>query len=188
MESPNLKLDGLYPDFAVRVRRIYEDVERTTQLKLKPTTLVRDVETQQKLYEKGRTLVKGVWQIVDKKLIVTKAPGGLSFHAYGLAVDSAWQGKYPYLENQTKAEFERLWRAYGGAVNAHGCKWGGDWNFNGVQDPDDFDRPHCELGYGLGVRKLLHLYSEGGRDAVWSTLDQIRGVPIASEWKPLSHS
>lgn len=178
-----LTLDDLYPDFKIRVLRIFEDVKRLTGREMRPTETVRPFQRQQELFEIGRVLKGDTWVIADTPpKIVTKAPPGMSLHAYGLAVDACFSGPDPYLGKLSKDKREATWRLYGTAIKGHGCRWGGDWNFNGIQDADDFDKPHCQLAYGLKITELLDLHTRGGIKAVWTAIDKVRGVPVASEW------
>lgn len=168
------RLNLLYPDFKNRVERILAAVQRDTGHVLFPTETLRTFERQQKLYEVGRVLRNGVWVVADKfkRETLTNAQPGMSFHAYGLAADLAWHGGDPYLEYlQPRDEAQRLWIAYGKAAKAEGCVWGGDWNGDGKIQPEDFDRPHCQISYGLAVSELFALHQKGGLAAVWKELD-----------------
>lgn len=173
-------LDALYPDLRVRARRVFEDVRLATRLEMRPTETLRPFARQQELFEKGRELQNGVWVIVDRAKVLTFSPPGMSRHAYGLAFDACFRGPDPYLEKHP--EGKEIWRIYGASAKAHGLRWGGDWNGNGVLDPNDFDRPHCEISYGLKLTECLALFSENGLPAVWGAIDKIRQVPVASEW------
>jgi hypothetical protein len=182
-EVTKVRLDQLYPDFKVRIIRVYNDVYARIHKTMKAIEALRSFERQEKLYAIGRAFVDGKWTLINPKAIVTKAPPGMSFHAYGLAVDSGFTGTDPYLVNMKRDEAEAYWWFYGQACQAHGCVWGGDWNGNGMREPNDFDRPHCEMSYGLRVLDCLDLYNYGGIEAVWAELDKIRGVPVGEGWK-----
>lgn len=180
-----MQLDLLYPDFRARVIRIYKAVFDATGRKLNATETLRSFERQQKLYEIGRIFKDGKWVIAnpEKRETLTNAPPGRSYHSYGLAVDSAWAGADPYLKLCAPNLRKELWSVYGAAIAAEGCVWGGDWDGDGLKDPNDFDLPHCERSYGFNTQNFLTLYSEGGLSAVWSRLDYLRGVPEGTEWQ-----
>lgn len=182
-EVTTQRLNQLYPDFRVRVYRTFESVYLNTKRRLNSTETLRPLDRQKHLYEQGRTLIDGKWKVTDKKLIVTNAPPGFSLHAYGLANDSCWAGKDPYLDSIPKPEAKKLWDTYGRMARSYGCVWGGDWNGNNTRDANDFDLPHIEMSYGLTLHELIELHNHGGLQAVWAELDKIRGVPIASDWK-----
>lgn len=177
------KLDLVYPDLRVRMRRIYSEVRRITLRDMGATDTLRSFKTQQALYEKGRQFIDGKW--VKVGAVVTNARPGFSRHAYGLAVDSAFLGPDPYLEKAPDAHGRWCWDIYGQAVRTFGCRWGGDWNGNGTRDANDWDRPHCEVSYGLSLVECLELYEHGGVPAVWATIDKVRGVPVGQDWKNL---
>jgi len=176
------KLAQLYPDFRLRVIEIYQDVFDQLGRKMNATETLRDFERQAQLFAQGRSLQDGRWIITDKKLIATNAPPGKSFHHYGLACDSAFAGTDPFLKSLSREEREGLWGDFGRLVQARGCVWGGDWNGNGEQDPNDFDRPHCQKTYGLTIAECERLYRQGGIAAVWARVDAVRGIAPGTGW------
>lgn len=104
----------------------------------------RSLAEQQALYESGRS--------------VTKAPGGLSYHNYGLAFDIVpdayvnlpnWNPDGPY------------WPILGGIGESLGLSWGGRWK--------NADLPHFELN-AVPVRELK---------AYWDKFKQIMPVSIS---------
>lgn len=175
-----------YPDLAVRAYRLIEDVRNHLALQVRITEVIRTIEYQEKLYSKGRVKLKsGVWQIVDRSLIVTNAPPGSSIHHFGLAFDIAFVGADPYLEairKHSQVDWDKLWRRVGEFGKAHGLVWGYDWNGNGIKDKNDFDRPHFQITYGQTLGEIQELYRFGGMAAVWAAMDKIRGVEQGSEW------
>lgn len=179
------RLRTAYPDLAIRAIRFEQDVWRIVQMQIRITEVIRTMEYQQQLYQRGRELKNGVWLVVDKKKRVTNAKPGESIHHYGLAFDICFAGKDPYLEEIRKTKPQHwafLWREVGRIGQAHGLIWGYDWNGNGLVDGNDFDRPHFELTYGLRLRDIREPYQFGGIASVWAKLDQIRKVPEGSEW------
>jgi peptidoglycan L-alanyl-D-glutamate endopeptidase CwlK len=179
-DKQRAKIDQLHPLMRARVLKVFEEVGRSTFKHLMPVESVRSFERQAELYAKGRRLTPaGVWIVVEPGLVVTNAMPGLSYHAYGLALDCAWGGPDPYLDKVPPAIAREAWNVYGRAVRNNGLVWGGDWNGNGISDPKDFDRPHCEMSFGLNPRELLHLYSQGGIPAVWAAIDRANGGPKA---------
>lgn len=158
-----LKFSFLYPDFKVRVIRLYQDMWANYRKLMRCTYSVRSIAEQDELYEYGRS---------KPGSIVTRAKGGLSAHNYGIAIDSCFAGLDPFLEKISGEESTFLWHRYGQLGEAHGMKWGKPWH----------DLPHLELTYGISMEDIHNHYKEGGLKQVWSNFDKIRNVPIASEW------
>ena len=102
----------------------------------------RNVEDQDLLYEKGRSMEGN---------IVTNAKGGESYHNYGLAIDFAlktpsgnviWDMQYDGNKNG-KADWTEVVKM----AKALGFEWGGDWaKFK--------DYPHLQMDFGLTIAKL----------------------------------
>lgn len=101
---------------------------------------LRSMEESDALYAKGRTAPGS---------IVTNAPGGSSYHNYGLAFDFAMvtNGKDDYVVGQN-------WMTVVKIMESHGMTWGG--NFPSIQDD-----PHFENRYGYNWRDLLAKYKAG---------------------------
>lgn len=180
------KLRLVYPDFAVRLRRVHADMLQHHRAVMKVTEGLRSLATQAEYWARGRAqLPSGKWEIVDSKAIITKAAPGDSIHHYGLAGDSCFVSVddkkcHPYLEGD--ARFNALWAAYGKFAQGHGLVWGFDWNGNGKVDKNDYDRPHVELTYGLDLATIKALYKVNGLTGVWAKIDQIRQVRVGGEW------
>ena len=163
------ELAKVFPDLAVRWRRVAEDMWNNHQKRIRVIEGLRTFARQWELYGQGRKKEKnGLWLVTDKSKIVTNAVPGLSMHQYGLAIDSGFVGPDPYLEKLPKAEAKFLWKEYGRFVMAHGMEWGGDWNGNGKEDRNDWDRPHCQLRYGLSISAIQSLHDFNGVKAVWA--------------------
>jgi peptidoglycan L-alanyl-D-glutamate endopeptidase CwlK len=113
---------------------------------------LRTFAEQDALYAQGRT---------KPGKIVTKAPGGSSFHNYGLAidivliVDTNKDGKYDTAQWDIKSDFDgdkvADWMEVVQVFKEHGWEWGGDWKF--------VDYPHFQKTFGKSVRELLALYN-----------------------------
>jgi len=102
----------------------------------------RSVESQDVLYEKGRTI---------EGSIVTHARGGESYHNYGLAIDFVLleeDGSISYdLERDLNGNGEADWFEVARLGKEIGFKWGGDWK--GFKD-----YPHLEYNFGLSIQEL----------------------------------
>lgn len=159
-------LSHLYPDFKIRLIRVYNDMKNLHGLTLRVTEGMRSYERTKSLWEQGRS-VPGH--------IVTHEPPGHSMHCFGVAADSCFVGSDPFLDVNPCKDF--LWSEFGRLSAAHGLEWGGSWtSFQ--------DKPHVQIRYGLIMNnEIQFLYQYGGLRAVWTKFDQIRGVPIGSEWK-----
>lgn len=155
-ETSEEKILGLYSDLQVLVRRLFEDMVKVHGLRMKVTEGVRSFEKQAALYAQGRSI---------PGKIVTNAQPGYSFHHYGLAFDSCFQGPDPFLEKNQKGYF--YWREYGRLAEAHGLVWGG--SFRLIKD-----RPHCQYTFGLSINECLELHRTGGEDAIFAQIDRIK--------------
>lgn len=179
------RLRCLYPDVTSRVIRVYADMRRLHQVRMRMTEGVRMFSTQARLYAQGRRDTQS-GQVIPGP-IVTWAPAGYSMHHWGVAVDSCFQGADPWLDTLAKTDPARareLWSSYGRLGQAHGFRWGGDWDGDGDQaDERKPDRPHLEMRYGgLSEADLLKIHARGGIRAVWSRFDGIRRIPEGHEW------
>jgi peptidoglycan L-alanyl-D-glutamate endopeptidase CwlK len=172
------RLKLLYPDFAVRVIRVYDDMYRIHGVAMRLTEGVRLWQRQKDLYAQGRTAPGPV---------VTNSKPGDSLHHYGCAVDSAFTGKDPFLEEMAKGGAEQakdaafFWSEYGRIAVAHGLEWGGAWK-------SPVDKPHIQLRYGgMATQEIRELFLAGirggasGFEAVWARFDEIRGSSATSQ-------
>jgi len=110
---------------------------------LRVTHTLRSHDEQLHLWMQGRRLENGVWRVVDKKKVVTKAMPGQSPHNYGAAFDVCFQGTDPYL-HQFEIENgspDPLWEILGALGESLGLSWGGPL---GARDRFTWDRPHFE--------------------------------------------
>lgn len=118
---------------------------------------LRTIDEQNALYAQGRTKP-------GKK--VTNAPGGKSYHNYGLAIDFAilkdkdGNGTYETLSWDTKEDFDKDgvkdWMEVVKVFKDAGWKWGGD--FSSIKDD-----PHFEKAFGYKVSELMALYNKPQR-------------------------
>jgi len=159
------KLALIYPDIGVRFCRVFHTYLELYGKRMRVTQGLRSWKRQSELYAQGRT---------SGGAVVTRARPGLSFHNYGCAIDIAFRGKDPYLEEDPK--FEWYWKKYGEVAESFGFRWGGHFD----------DRPHIQMSYGFTVRELRIMYRDGGLMMVWAAFDKVRNVPIGSEWDQIS--
>lgn len=167
------RLRCLYPDFAVRLRRVYEDVLKLTGRPMRLTDGIRDLKRQEAIYAQGRT--------TPGPLITSSRPGE-SLHHYGCAADSCFRGSDPFLSSLAKKdprEAESVWDTLGRMARGHGLEWGGDWR-------KPVDRPHCQIRYGFTSQDIREMHREGGLKAVWAEFDRVRGVAPGQEWGQIS--
>lgn len=116
---------------------------------------LRTYEEQDALYAQGRTKPGNK---------VTNAPGGSSWHNFGLAVDLVEDGDPNKAGVQwswaKSADFLRI----GDKAKQVGLDWGGFWK-------SLKDYPHVELTMGLTLEDARELYRIGGINRVWRELD-----------------
>lgn len=163
------RLNNVYPDLAVRWRRVAQSFFDHYRMQLKVTQGFRSYEDQMKYYKQGRSQISGTkeWQITNPSQVVSHAPPGYSYHNFGLGLDSAFVGSDPYLSGHPKGMSEFYWNQYGLIAESFGLVWGGRWP--GMKQ----DRPHVQLGYGLSIHEIQMLMDHDGVKAVWSKIDQI---------------
>lgn len=105
-------------------------------------------------------------KVFDPKLVRTKTPPGSSWHNYGLAIDSCFDGDDPYfekLEERNEKEYNRRWMIFGRACSDEGLEWGG--NFPSIRDMN-----HAQIRFGFQMKQVQALYKEGGIEAVWAKM------------------
>lgn len=93
---------------------------------------------------------------------VTKAPGGLSWHNYGVAADVVFleNGKWSWAEKHD-------WKKLGDLGKSCGLEWGGDWK----SFPD---RPHFQLTKGFSIREALNIFKKFGLEHVWQKIGGLK--------------
>ena len=161
LDTPSIdRLSQCYAPFAQKVYDVYEQVFQTTGLQMRVTQAYRTYREQAVIYSIGRS---------THGRVVTNAKPGESLHNFGLAVDSCFRGKDPFLESLKKTDpqkAEALWQEYGKAAEQFGLTWGDKFPI--------VDRPHIELTYGLSLKEI-QTASEGGNLDKLFTFLQSRG-------------
>lgn len=154
--------DGLYFGVKALRNKLYEDIKISLGLEMRMTEGLRSIQDQAMRYAQGRTMPGP---------IVTRAKPGYSFHNYGLAFDSCFKGKDPYLETlrtHDPKHYEYCWKKFGDLAKSHGLFWGGD--FKTLPD-----RPHCEKRYGLSIIELHDMYDRVGISGIHEYIKTIEG-------------
>jgi peptidoglycan L-alanyl-D-glutamate endopeptidase CwlK len=101
------------------------------------TSTFRDYESQQALYNQGRTTP-------GKK--VTNAPAGYSWHNFRCAFDVVPLRNGKPVWGTTGADL-KLWKAIGAIGESVGLEWGGNWE-------GFLDYPHFQYDSGLTLAEL----------------------------------
>jgi peptidoglycan L-alanyl-D-glutamate endopeptidase CwlK len=145
----NRKIETLHPSIRYDTARAINAIQDRTgeRFRIADPSAYRSIEEQDKLYARGPIKDGGV----------TNAPGGKSYHNYGLAYDVTRllpDGKTPDFKFNN---FE----AYAPIFKEHGFEWGGDWS------SDKRDPPHFQRSYGYTTDQLREMMSPG---AVYPTL------------------
>lgn len=157
-----IDLDKLYPPFLERLLDAIADCKAVGRNYV-ATLGMRTFEEQDALYAKGRTTISHVLcNCPSRKHLlghtVTNAPGGLSAHNYGLAVDF-------FAGDWDPASYALL----GDMVRGRGLIWGGDWKHP--------DYPHVQWpGYVSGMEL-------GALKEVFLTQAESTLVPLVRVWK-----
>lgn len=132
---------GLHPIVEEKSNELIKKAE-ATGIPILISDGFRSVESQDVLYEKGRTI---------EGEIVTYARGGESYHNYGLAIDFVLQnsdGSISYdLQRDLNGNGEADWFEIARIGKELGFEWGGDW-------PGFKDYPHLEYTFDLSIREL----------------------------------
>lgn len=154
-----VRLELVHPELAARWMKVQAEMLSVHGRQLQVAQGVRTYQEQRDLYAQGRTKP-------GRK--ITNARAGQSWHNFGLAVDSVFEGADPYLERlPDRGEF--LWSEYGRLGVKHGLDWGGDWErFQ--------DRPHLELTLGIKLAMARALYDKNGQGAVWERVSRLMQV------------
>ncbi|HEY8690567.1 MAG TPA: M15 family metallopeptidase [Chitinophagaceae bacterium] len=131
----------LHPGVRDAALSAYREAVRITPVGVHPyiTETLRSFDRSNELYAQSRTKP-------GKK--VTNAPGGSSFHNYGLAIDFVIQ-----VHGLPKWEVNDNWMKVVSAFKNHGFIWGGD--FKSLKD-----YPHFEMTFGFTWRQLLAKYNK----------------------------
>jgi len=134
----NRRLEKLHPKIKCKAFDFINEVERKTKIKLRVVQGLRTIQQQNALYAQGRT---------KPGTIVTKAPGGRSYHNYGLAIDVAEVRRGKIIWNLN-------WKKVVPIAKKYGFEWGGEWrSFK--------DKPHFQITFGYTTKQLFHKYKKG---------------------------
>lgn len=99
-------------------------------VKIKPTSTFRDAEYQDVLYAQGRN--------GDTRPKVTNARGDESWHNFGRAMDFAI-----FLDGTITWD-PQYYEYVGGLAKLAGLTWGGDWNWDGEKQRNEWDLVHVQ--------------------------------------------
>jgi peptidoglycan L-alanyl-D-glutamate endopeptidase CwlK len=121
---------------------------------------LRTIAEQDALYAQGRT---------TPGKIVTNAPGGSSFHNFGLAVDLVEDGDANNAGIQWSWANNVNYLKIGDLATQVGLEWGGFWK-------SMKDYPHVQLTTGLTISDANALYHLGGLPKVWERVDARLGT------------
>jgi len=145
-------LAKLYPPFAEKVLPVLERA-RTEGFSIYIFEGMRTIERQAELYAKGRD-IKG--NVINKKLVVTNALPGTSFHNYGLAVDLVFK-----VDGEWSWDSKLPWKRIGEISREIGLEWAGTWlKFS--------EMPHHQISLPyITWRDLKKWYDLNGLANVW---------------------
>lgn len=140
-------LSGLY---ASLYDQLCTALDRTGQLFWCPTSGLRSIQEQDKIYAQGRT---------QPGPIVTNAQPGFSAHNWGCATDWAWLA--PDLAGEQIYQWAD-WNTYRDIIDSiKGITWGGDF----ISRPD---KPHNELALKVRWGQVGSIYVSNGESAAWT--------------------
>lgn len=129
------RITTLHPDIQAAVQPFLDEVYQELGLNLRITDAYRTEAEQDELYRQGRTKPGNA---------VTKAPGGKSYHNYGLAFDIIELLPRGAVNDQLDYE------AIATIAKRHGFTWGGAG-----------DKPHFQRSYGYRTDDLIPLRPSG---------------------------
>jgi len=153
-------LAQLYPPFKAQLEDTLQKC-REAGLAVYIFEGMRTVERQRELYAKGRD-TSG--RVVDKRLVVTNAKPGSSFHNYGLGADLVFDGIPSTLKVDWSWSDKMPWDKMGQIAQGCGLEWAGKWR----SFPE---KPHVQLRTGLTVAQFQEAYKRGGLGEVWKLID-----------------
>jgi len=141
METTSIeRIKLLHPKIVDEALKAYTEAVNATPVNIHPfiTEGLRSFKESDALYQQGRT---------KPGQIVTDAPGGTSFHNYGLAIDFVIQ------ENgHSRWDVNKNWMTVVNIFKNYGWEWGGDW-------VHIIDRPHLQKTFGYTYRQLLEKHN-----------------------------
>jgi peptidoglycan LD-endopeptidase CwlK len=119
----------------------------------------RPPERQLEMFRQGRTLVDGIWVVVDKKKVVTNCDGYKDLSKHNYLPSKACDVRI-FIEGRSDLAYdpEHLSHVagivltvaaylYNRKLISHRICWGGNWDGDGIilQDQTLWDRPHYEI-------------------------------------------
>lgn len=149
IRSIHPSLQALAKEFVIRL-------EKEKGITVRVYFGLRTFLEQNQLYAKGRTtaelLEKGIKAIKGAPSLkkVTNAPGGFSFHNFGLAIDLVEIKDGAAIWSSSSSN----WAVIGAFGESIGWEWGGSWN-------SFVDRPHFQVSFGLSTSNLRSLNRSG---------------------------
>lgn len=158
------RLSLIYPALADKVRRMY-DILMQEGLEIRVIQGLRSWSEQNALYAKGRDANGNV---VNKAEVVTNAPGGSSWHNYGLAIDCAPDdptrpGYQIDWKTQPSSEHPQ-WKRMEAIGESLGLTSGANWLRLA-------DAPHFQITgrfpVGAPDSEARQIFRDGGMGAVW---------------------
>jgi len=165
-------LSHLYPPFAEQVQRFLYKVN-SEGLGAHVFEGFRPMERELELYAKGRVCKDGKWIIIHPELVVTRAFPGFGLHAYGVAIDMAFDGnhqkqgaQWAWTDLDTFNPARPLpWSRLGQLGELVGMEWGGRW----TTYPE---LPTFQNGFGLRVHQMYDILQAEGLQGVWKAFDK----------------
>lgn len=157
METISLtRLQLLHPKVRDEAIEAYKEAVRITPKGVHPfvTETLRSFARSNALYNQpwdGKDN-DGDGRIDEADEKVTNAPGGASFHNYGLAIDLVIQ-----INGKNHWVVDANWMKMINCFKKRGWKWGGDFK-------KLVDAPHVEKTFGYSYKQLLKLHNEGKVD------------------------
>ena len=150
METKSIERIGTaHPKIRANMLAAYNEAVKVTPVGVHPyiDEVLRTFKRSNELYAQGRT---------KPGSIVTNAPGGSSYHNYGLALDFHLQinGKDVWPNN---FRADKNWMKVVEVFKKYGFTWGGDFK-------TIIDAPHFEMSLGYSVKQLLALHNTGKVD------------------------
>lgn len=140
-------LGQLQPSMRLKVERWLNDAQAENLLLFVDFTW-RSRAEQRGLYAKGRKKVGPLWIITNRRLVVTNAPPGSSYHEYGLAVDV-----YPLVDGLPRFTSTVPIRVVD-LAKRNGLAWGGNWR-------TIKDAPHFQDAHAPSIRECKKLWPNG---------------------------
>ena len=157
METKSIqRIAQLHPKLRDVALKAYNEAVKATPTGVHPfiDQTLRTFAESDALYNKGRDK-NG--KVIDRSKIVTNAPGGSSYHNYGLALDFHLQiaGKDIWPDDPKN---NKDWMTVVNIFKKYGFTWGGE--FKSIPDA-----PHLEKTFGYSWKDLLSLHKQGKVDA-----------------------